>query len=291
MVTVPDRLFDAPGVRTLHRSAGLAVLRKRVGEVLHERPSYVAMHALTLVSEGRQVVYDAEGGRRIRVGPGEVGVMRRGLYSISDLLAGSSGGFATTLVFVDDALLDVALGGGPRRRGERARAEGPDLVRLPHARTVALWAEQVGALGGELEGPAAEAYYRGRAVELLHLLTEAHGARAREALASLRARPSRPLREIMRAHFDKPLAVEDYARLTGRSVRTFRRDFRARFGVGPKRWLMERRLERARELVRDGDRSVSEVADAVGYASTSHFIEVYRGAYGVTPGAERGEGA
>lgn len=265
----------------------MVVLRKRVGEALHERPSYVAMHALTLVGEGEQVVVDPEGGRRIRVGVGEVGVMRRGLYSISDLLAGHSGAFATTLVFVDDALIDLALGGGPRRRGARAKAEGPDLVRLPAARTVAAWAEQVGELGGDLEGAAAEAYYRGRAVELLHLLVEAHGGAAREALAALRARPSRPLREIMRAHFDKPLAVEDYARLTGRSVRTFRRDFRARFGVGPKRWLMERRLERARELVRSG-RSVNAVAGEVGYASTSHFIEVYRGAFGVTPGAEVG---
>ena len=94
----------------------------------------------------------------------------------------------------------------------------------------------------------------------------------------------------MRAHFDKPLSVEDYARLTGRSVRTFRRDFRARFGVGPKRWLRERRLERARELVRGGEYGVAAVAAAVGYASTSHFIEVYREAFGVTPGMEVGAG-
>ena len=286
MVTVPDRLLDRPEVDVLHRSAGLVVLRKRLGAPLRERPSYVAMHALTLVAEGEQVVYDAEAGRRIRVRAGEVGVMRRGVYSLTDLLAGDTGAFATTVVFLGDALLDVALGGGPRPRGERARSTGPDLARLSASPATRSWAAQVGELGAELEGAAAEAHYRGRAVELLHLLLEVHGATAREALASLRARPHRSLREIMRAHFDKPLAVEDYARLTGRSVRTFRRDFRARFGVSPKRWLVERRLERARELVRAGERSVADVAATVGYASTSHFIEVYRGAFGVTPGAE-----
>jgi len=94
----------------------------------------------------------------------------------------------------------------------------------------------------------------------------------------------RSLRAFMQAHFDKPLQLQDYAYLTGRSARSFRRDFRTRFGASPKTWLVERRLERAKELLQIGDQSVAEVARAVGYQSTRHFIERYRGRFGVTPG-------
>ena len=92
----------------------------------------------------------------------------------------------------------------------------------------------------------------------------------------------------MREHFDKPLGLADYAALSGRSERSFRRDFRARFGESPKRWLVARRLERARELLRDGRLPVGDVAAAVGYASASHFIAVYKARYGETPGRVRG---
>ena len=269
MVTVPQRLLSLPIVEVMHAGAELTVLRKRTRVPLYERPSWLAMHALSFVTEGEQVVYD-ESGARIRIGPGEVGLMRRDLYTITDLLAGGTGAFATTVAFFSDAVVRRAVA----LRGEAdalAAASASVLRVLPVGDEGVSWAKTLTPAADESAWTEALAGY------LASVVPEP---------AALLSRPRRGLRDFMRAHYDKPLSVEDYAYLTGRSVRSFRRDFAARFGESPKKWLVARRLERARELLGRGEMdSVSAVAEAVGYASVSHFIERYRGRYGETPGA------
>lgn len=248
MVTVPHRLLDLPIVTVLHASEGLVLLHKRTATALYERPSYVAMHALSVVAEGEQIVYPREGAR-MHIRAGGFGLMRRGLYYITDLLAGHSGHFATTLAFFDDAALLDALAGAPTACPYRC------------------WFARVVAA----------------------LNTDPASAQALRAL--LEPTPRQPLRAFMREHFDKPLTLADYAQLTGRSERSFRRDFKIRFGESPKRWLVRQRLERARSLLDDPQRSVADVAAEVGYASTSHFIERFRKTYGITPGQARQQAA
>ena len=281
MTTVPHRLLDLPIVNCHHRDEGLVVLSKRTDRALHERPSYVALHALSLVSEGEQVVY-ADDQRRLRIPTGGVGLLRRGLYTITDLLADASGGFAATVVFFDDACLREALAA----LGSSVDAAVPTRV-LAAAPAAHAWVDTL-SRPPEQPGPpeaGAQRAWRRRFAELLECLVADEPALL-GALHGLLATPRRPLRDFMRAHFDKPLTLADYAHLTGRSERSFRRDFRARFGESPKKWLVARRLERAHELLHaPASPPVHAIAEEVGYASASHFIKLYRERFGVTPGA------
>ena len=281
MVSVPHRLLSLPYVEVLHESLDLVIVHKRLTAPMIERPSCLTMHALSLVSQGRQVVYD-QAGSRIRVDAGEGGLMRRDLYTVTDLLAGGTGDFVATVVFFSDGLVRRAL--ARSERGEAVRASAATGLRhLQAAPTFSTWPAHLAASARQL-GPAADAAWF---VEQ----AEAFLAASVPDLGVLLERPRRSLREFMRAHYDKPLSVEDYAYLTGRSARSFRRDFAARFGESPKRWLVARRLERARELLRAGDvDSVNAAASAVGYASTSHFIARYRERYGETPLKDRSVG-
>ncbi len=282
MVSVPQRLLDLPFVDCLYADDDLVVLRKRVTAALHERPTYVAMHALTLVQEGQQILYD-ETGKRLRVGPGQAGLMRRGLYGVTDLVAPASGAFATVVVFFSDRLLRDASASAP------GPDPGMDLCLFPAGGAVQDW---VGTLPQNLSAEpspgAAEAYRQGFRTLLDRLSTEG-GEAVRATLGGLLRTRRRPLREFMRAHYDKPLTLLDYAVLSGRSERSFRRDFKTRFGESPKRWLVARRLERARELLAAGETRVQVLAQAVGYRSASHFIELYKDKYGTTPGVDIGK--
>ena len=257
------------------------MLHKRLTEPVSERPSYVAMHALSFVAEGQQVVYDASGAR-IRVRAGQVGVMRRGLYTLSDLLASESGAFETTVVFVSDAVLREALADFAQAPRGSASTNGLSVLLGGRAgQRVRVWRNEGNTpLTNETTARAALR-------DLLQALVAEGGEQSLARLRGLGETPRRPLREFMQAHFDKPLTLADYAQLSGRSQRSFRRDFKARFGESPKRWLVAQRLERARQLAQTGQRSVSDIAASVGYTSTSHFIELYKGRFGVTPGAER----
>ncbi|MGB1035575.1 MAG: helix-turn-helix domain-containing protein, partial [Primorskyibacter sp.] len=58
--------------------------------------------------------------------------------------------------------------------------------------------------------------------------------------------------------------------------------------TSPKKYYMDLRLERARLLLVQTEKSVMDVAIACGFESAGHFSRVYRASYGVTPMAQRG---
>ncbi|KAA2236573.1 helix-turn-helix domain-containing protein [Salinarimonas soli] len=176
------------------------------------------------------------------------------------------------------------------------------------------WAEAFGdarerlqpILYGEHDGLLATA------LRLKHLVEgeEAGGALYAEALATVLLMdllqptqepqaPSRPARGGLSrwqhrrvcAHIDEHLAQEirlaELAGLAGLSLFHFCRAFRTTAGVSPYRYIMIRRIERAKELLLDPALSVTEVGERVGYPDSSHFSTAFRKIASVSPSAFR----
>src|SRR2546426_4648811 len=93
--------------------------------------------------------------------------------------------------------------------------------------------------------------------------------------------------EYMDAHFDEPLTLESLARVAGLSVHHFARAFRQSTGEPPHQFLLRRRIERATEMLKQPELSLSEIALAVGFSDHSHFARHFRRLVGMTPGAAR----
>ena len=89
--------------------------------------------------------------------------------------------------------------------------------------------------------------------------------------------------ELAKQRMHEPLRVSDLAEAACMSEPTFYRTFRNEFGITPVAYLTRLRMERARDLLRDPLRSVTDVAASVGFNSVSHFIRVYRQHVGQTP--------
>jgi len=85
------------------------------------------------------------------------------------------------------------------------------------------------------------------------------------------------------ANLDTPLTLEDLSSLVGRSRFHFSRLFKLATGVTPHQYVVRRRVERARELLRAGG-VIAEVAAAVGFSSQSHLHSHIQRAFGCTPG-------
>lgn len=94
-------------------------------------------------------------------------------------------------------------------------------------------------------------------------------------------------RDHVEAHLADDLAVADLARIACLSGHHFKRSFREAFGMTPHRYVQQRRLERARELLRTSSLPAGVVARLVGYADESSFVRLYRSAFDRTPGADR----
>lgn len=95
------------------------------------------------------------------------------------------------------------------------------------------------------------------------------------------ARPS--LQSVMESNFAYPMKLEEYARLSGRSLSTFRRDFKEIYETTPGKWLTQKRLDYGRYLLEQTDKSVTEVVLDCGFKNTSHFSRVFKEQFDKTP--------
>ena len=92
----------------------------------------------------------------------------------------------------------------------------------------------------------------------------------------------------MESHIEEPVSPALLAQDVGMSTRQLERLFRRYLNRSPKRYYMELRLRKARNLLLQTDMSVINVALACGFASPSHFSKCYRALYKTTPYRERG---
>ncbi|MEP1352932.1 MAG: GlxA family transcriptional regulator [Tateyamaria sp.] len=93
---------------------------------------------------------------------------------------------------------------------------------------------------------------------------------------------------FMEQNIEEPISPSILAKDVGMSTRQLERLFRRYLNRSPKRYYMELRLQKARNLLMQTDMSVINVALACGFASPSHFSKCYRAHYDTTPYRERG---
>lgn len=89
--------------------------------------------------------------------------------------------------------------------------------------------------------------------------------------------------EYIEAHLSEEIALAELAALAGLSTHYFGQAFKASVGMPPHRYLINRRIHRAKELLLGGQRSPAEIAVAVGFSSQSHMTFNFRRLAGTTP--------
>jgi AraC-like DNA-binding protein len=97
-------------------------------------------------------------------------------------------------------------------------------------------------------------------------------------------------RDAMDRSYAEPLDIPALARIAIASEAHFIRTFRATFGETPHRYLQRRRVERSMFMLRETERSVTEICFAVGFSSLGTFSRTFRAIVGRSPSEYRAEG-
>jgi len=95
------------------------------------------------------------------------------------------------------------------------------------------------------------------------------------------------VRDYIETHLDDRLTLTDLAGVACLSPYHFSRSFKESVGIGPQRYVMQRRLERAKTLIRRTNQPLAEIAQQVGLCDQSHLTSIFRSMTGVTPGRYR----
>lgn len=93
------------------------------------------------------------------------------------------------------------------------------------------------------------------------------------------------LLEFMNENYMEELSMEEMASYTGRSLASFKRDFKKVSELSPLKWIINRRLEAAHDLIRQGCANITDVCYKVGFKNLSHFSKVFKEKYGIAPTA------
>lgn len=92
--------------------------------------------------------------------------------------------------------------------------------------------------------------------------------------------------DFMEDNYSLDLSLEQLANYSGRSLSTFNRDFRKAFGTSPQKWIIARRLQSARKMLREGKMQVQDVMADVGFCNLSYFSRHYKETFGYPPSEE-----
>jgi AraC family transcriptional regulator len=141
--------------------------------------------------------------------------------------------------------------------------------------------------------PSARTYVDLLGQALAAQLVRRHSVRARVAppagsvRAGLTDRQLNAVREMVEDRLSEALPLRELAAATGLSVSQFARQFKARTGMSPHQFLIQRRVDAACLLLRCTDRPIAEVAQRCGFSHQEHLTRVLRAHLGTTPGALR----
>ncbi len=91
--------------------------------------------------------------------------------------------------------------------------------------------------------------------------------------------------EFMNENYMYEFSMEELAHYTGRSLATFKRDFKKISDLTPEKWLIRKRLEAAYAMMKNGGKRVVDVYAEVGFKNPSHFSTAFKKQYGVSPTA------
>ncbi|MGC3943785.1 MAG: AraC family transcriptional regulator [Chryseolinea sp.] len=118
------------------------------------------------------------------------------------------------------------------------------------------------------------------------LLNILHNPRNQDVLAmanNIQSHEKPSIPDVMEDNFLYNLAMEDFAKISLRSLPTFKREFKTIYNTTPGKWLLNKRLENANMLLNSTSKSVNEIALESGFENNSHFSRVFKEKYGKSP--------
>jgi AraC family transcriptional regulator, exoenzyme S synthesis regulatory protein ExsA len=276
---LPQLFYQNPEIKKLLVDGLSCIVHKKLDEPVIHKEGYVSVHAIILVLKG-QLKVENDTGFLATIPENKMVFLPKGLYLVSDIIPDKRN-FEALVFFFDEELITHFINSISLQCKKKDKCVTHFV--MDYTADLKVFTETLLQLYGGGKNGARE-LTRIKLLEFLHLIIRAQQTNCfSTVLATLNNKERKSLHAFMNANFSKPLGIEDYAYLTGRSLSTFRRDFIAQFGISPKQWLIEKRLDKAYELLSRNHTTVSQVAMETGYENISHFVKAFHHRYGLPP--------
>ncbi len=247
----------------------------------NKRPVELEQHLIMVILKGAKVMISTE--EEITVKKNELLFLEKGAYLTSEKIL-EEGEFSSLLFFLKDDFLDQF-----KTKYHRYLTivnndiVVPKMFKGTSSLNIEMYVQSLIPYFDK-EQKIAHPLLRLKIEELLlSLLFFDHKKQFNNYLLALGESSNVSFKEKTEKSIFKNLTIEERAFLSNMSVSSFKRKFKEVFQDSPANWLRDQRLKRANLLIKSTDKTISEVAFEVGFESVSHFINLFKKQYGVTP--------
>lgn len=119
--------------------------------------------------------------------------------------------------------------------------------------------------------------------ELMLYLINKYGKSFQNYLQSLSTKENSNFKDIINKNVYSNLKIEEIAFLCHMSLSTFKRNFIKEFGSSPGKWFQDKRLQKAKELLKEGQLKSSDIYFDLGYNNLSNFSAAFKNKFGKSP--------
>jgi AraC family transcriptional regulator len=283
----PDRAvrpIDAPELVTEEKSRSwgqmsVGIFFRRPGEVIWQRHCYRICCPLGDDIYGAKQSDDATV-EEYRLRRGDIAFRPPNRKLWSDLSGGRFIQILQSREIYDNLVLELVHGG-------TFQLEPQDVFRDPLiSQLAATAADEVE--GGFADGILVDALNTALAVRVIRRFVDGSAIKPAPSNGLSRERLQR-VQDYIETHLDDRLTLTVLAEIACLSPYHFSRSFKQAVGVGPQRYVMRRRLERAKTLMRRTRQPLAAIAQETGFADQSHLTSIFRRETGLTPARYRAE--
>ncbi len=234
------------------------------------------MHYMVVLLEGsKHLQYD---GRQMEVKSGEICFLTQGNYFMSERLA-DKGTYKTFLIFFDDRFVSEFV-----QKFQIGLDEGEidPIIKVPFKQDVH-FSQEIKLLEEYLNQKADSRLIRVKIEEILLLSFLQNQKLFKSYLRSTIKNSHDRVAYILESNIDIIDSVEDMCSLTSLTNQSLRSYTKRHFDKTPREWLITQKLDLAKTLLKNSDKSIQEIATSCGYSSVSWFIEQFKSRFGKTP--------
>jgi AraC-like DNA-binding protein len=235
---------------------------------------------LFYVVDGRKIWHTARGSYDIQ--KESCVFVRKGAFILEQIL---DVGFCVVLFFIPDAFICETLKSKPKHLHTEGKHYEP-LMLLNTSEPLTAFFLSMSSYFGEAQDPDPLLLELKFKELILTIADNPLNAELLSYFCSLMHEPqSATLQRVMEDNYCFNLKLEQYASLSNRSLSAFKRDFQKIYATTPGKWLLEKRLLHAMNLLGNMNKTITEAAFESGFENNSHFSRSFKQRFGMAPSA------
>jgi len=279
ILIIPQSLYGMSDIEQLIYDGNSGVFYKDLKQDLVDVEFYTNIPCVVYIESGQETITTSDNKTHVLLARTAI-FLQQGLNLHSDYVKITENLKAYLVFFTDDVLTDFI---STIKTNEINKETQSELLKIQCDSLIEVYFNSIQLL--KKQGGNTPALVRIKLLEFLHLLSLYDKRIFQAAYQSKQASssPKRNLTRLLNNSDTLKLSISDLANLSGRSISTFTRDFKAIYNIPPKQWLQNKRLDRAYEQLTNTELTVTHVAADLGYENVSHFIKSFKEKYKITP--------